>query len=130
MNEEVRVDKWLWASRFFKTRSKAREAINGGKVRVNGARVKPGKNLKLDDQILVQRGEDTFSIKVISLTGRRGPASEAADLYVESEESRLLREAESEKRKLQFVGDPHSSGRPDKKQRRRIIQFTRGSDGT
>ena len=126
MNEEVRVDKWLWASRFFKTRSKAREAINGGKVHVNGARVKPGRILKLNDQLFVQRGEESYSIKVLSLSSRRGPASEAAGLYAESEESRLHREAEAEKRKLQFAGDPHSSGRPDKKQRRRIIEFIRG----
>ena len=126
MTEEVRVDKWLWASRFFKTRSKARAAINGGKVHVNGARVKPGKVLKLNDQLLVQRGEESFSISVLSLSSRRGPASEAAGLYAESEESRLHREAEAEKRKLEFAGDPRSAGRPDKRQRRRIIKFTRG----
>ena len=129
MTGEVRVDKWLWASRFFKTRSMAREAINGGKVQVNGARVKPGRILKLNDRLQVQRGEESFSITVLSLSNRRGPASEAAGLYAESEESRLQREAEAEKRKLQRAGDPNSARRPDKKQRRRLIQFIRSGDG-
>lgn len=127
MAEEVRADKWLWAARFFKTRSKAREAINGGKVQVNGARVKPGRILKLNDLVQVQRGELSYTISVLSLSSRRGPASEAAGLYRESGESRLQREATMEKRRLQEAGDPASAGRPDKKQRRRLIRFMRGN---
>lgn len=127
MAEEVRADKWLWAARFFKTRSKEREAINGGKVQVNGARVKPGRILKLDDLVQVQRGELSYTISVLSLSSRRGPASEAAGLYRESGESRLQREAAMEKRRLQEAGDPAGAGRPDKKQRRRLIRFMRGS---
>lgn len=129
MTGDVRIDKWLWASRFFKTRSIAREAINGGKVQVNGMRAKPGRILKLNDQLQVQRGKVIFSITVLSLNSRRGPASEAAGLYEESEQSRVQREAEAEKRKLQCAGDPAGSRRPDKKQRRRLIQFIRNGDG-
>ena len=74
MDEQVRLDKWLWAARFFKTRSKAREAVAGGKVHWNGNRAKPGRTLNVGDELRIQRGEDIYTITIVELTGARGPA--------------------------------------------------------
>jgi ribosome-associated heat shock protein Hsp15 len=125
---KVRLDKWLWASRFFKTRAKARVAITGGKVHLNGARVKPGRTLHVGDRLRIQRGEEEVSISVAALSDRRGPFIEASKLYTEDAESRLRREAESEQRALQRASRAGRERRPDKKQRRDIIRFRRGSD--
>ena len=92
MDKPIRIDKWLWAARFFKTRSLAREAISGGKVHLNGYRVKPGRALKPGDSLRVQRGEEEFTIVVVELSTRRGPAPVAQTLYEETEESRVRRE--------------------------------------
>ena len=126
MTDKVRIDKWLWASRFFKTRGKARTAILGGKVHLNGHRVKPGRALNTDDRLRIQRGEEEFTITVMQLSDRRGPATEAANLYLEDEESRLKREAASEERALQRQARARRERRPDKKQRRKLIDFRRG----
>ncbi|MFQ5936695.1 MAG: RNA-binding S4 domain-containing protein, partial [Acidiferrobacterales bacterium] len=93
MNQEhsihtVRLDKWLWAARFFKTRPLATEAVTGGKVYVNGVRAKPGRVLSVGDAVTVRRGPYLFDVIVRGLAGRRGPASLAAELYEESKESR------------------------------------------
>ena len=89
----VRIDKWLWAARFFKTRSLARAAVQGGKVRLNDARAKPARILEPGDELRIQRGEETWVVHVEELSDRRGPASEAQKLYRETEESRVNREA-------------------------------------
>ena len=123
MTGKVRIDKWLWAARFFKTRSIARTAISGGKVHLNGARVKPGRPVNIQDSLRIQRGEEEFTVSVLLLNDRRGPASEAQQMYVETQESRLKREAEAEARSLTRSAKADRPGRPDKKQRRRIIQF-------
>ena len=125
----VRIDKWLWAARFFKTRSLARNAIQGGKVRLNDARAKPAKTLELGDELRIQRGEETWVVHVEQLSDRRGPASEAQKLYRETDESRTLREAQIERRKAEraAMGDRHR--RPDKRQRRQIIRFRQDRDG-
>ena len=123
MTDKVRIDKWLWAARFFKTRSLARNAISGGKVHLNGARVKPGRPVSIQDSLRIQRGEEEYLISVLLLNDRRGPASEAQQMYQEDEESRLKREADAEARSLTRAAKGNREGRPDKKQRRKIIQF-------
>ena len=85
--DKLRVDKWLWAARFFKTRSLATTAVEGGKVLVNGARVKPAKALKPGDELFVRTPGFEYTVKVAALSDRRGPAAEAAKLFVESEDS-------------------------------------------
>ena len=123
MEEAVRLDKWLWAARLFKTRSVAREAINGGKVHLNGHRVKPGRNLNVGDQLSVQRGQDTYQIEVLGLSSRRGPASVAQLLYQESEASREKREKQAEQRKYERQANAGPERRPDKRQRRKLVRF-------
>lgn len=116
--ESIRLDKWLWAARFFKTRSISRQAIDGGKIKLNGVRAKAARAIKLGDQVEVQRGFDTYRIVVTSVNDRRGPASEAAKLYRETPESISAREKAAELRKMQHQDTPQR--RPDKKQRRMI----------
>ena len=123
MDSSVRLDKWLWAARFFKTRSMAREAVSGGKVHLNGNRAKPGRTIKSGDELRVQRGEEEFVITVVEPSARRGPASVACSLYKESEESRIRRERLAEERKLASQQRPVRQRRPDKRQRRRLIRF-------
>jgi len=118
----VRADKWLWAARFYKTRSLAMEAINGGKVHLNGDRIKPAHKLVVGDHLTVQKGIYSFAITVAGLSLRRGPAEVARTLYSESDESRQARQALKETQKLQ--GDSSQrQGRPDKRARRQIHQF-------
>ena len=121
--ETVRLDKWLWASRFFKTRALASAAVSGGKVHLNGARVKPSRAVKMDDVFEVRRGYECFEIIVTGLGARRGSAAEAQLLYRETEASVARRRDEEEKRKLALMQRPRSEKRPDKKQRRQIRQF-------
>ncbi len=119
----VRIDKWLWATRFFKTRSLARAAVLGGKVRLNDARAKPAKALEVGDVLHIQKGEEHWVVHVRELSERRGPASDAQKLYAETEESRTMREALAARRKAEraAMGDP--GRRPDKRQRRQIVRF-------
>lgn len=128
MEALVRIDKWLWAARFFKTRSLAREAILGGKVRLNGNRVKPGRVLKPGDRLSVQRGEETFSLTVNALSERRGPVAEAQKLFTEDDDSREQRQAIAEQRALQRTEQSGRERRPDKRERRRLIRFRQGDD--
>src|SRR5215210_89549 len=99
---DVRIDKWLWAARFYKTRSVAQQAIEGGKVKLNGERTKPAKDLKVGDRISIQIGGYDWDVKVLGLSAQRGPAPVARLLYEESEESRTRREAEVAKRRSHF----------------------------
>ncbi len=128
MNSPVRLDKWLWAARFFKTRSIAREAVSGGKVHLNGNRVKPGRPVTAGDELRIQRGEDEFIITIIEPSARRGPATVARTLYEESEDNRSRREKLAEERKLGREAHITRERRPDKRQRRRIISFKSGLD--
>jgi ribosome-associated heat shock protein Hsp15 len=123
MDSSVRLDKWLWAARFFKTRSVAREAVAGGKVHLNGNRAKPGRSLNIGDELRIQRAEDEYTITIVDLTARRGPATVARTLYEESEESRTQREKLAEERRLNHIQNSSTEGRPDKRQRRRLIRF-------
>jgi len=120
----LRLDKWLWAARFYKTRSLAAQAVEGGKVRLGGERVKPAKEVKAGDWLELHIGEHQWSIEVRALSARRGPATEAALLYAETEESRERRE--------HLIAMPHVGphpgqgrrGRPTKRDRRLIRRFT------
>ena len=123
MDSTTRLDKWLWAARFFKTRSLAREAVAGGKVQLNGNRAKPGRVLKIGDELRIQRGEEEYTVAVVELTGSRGPASVALTLYEESEDSRFQREKLAQERKLAREDDAGRERRPDKRQRRKLIKF-------
>lgn len=122
--ERVRIDKWLWAARFFKTRSLATAAVEGGKITVNGDRPKPSRVLKVGDQLSIQIGYSQFVVNVLQLSGQRGPAPVARTLYEETAESAALREQQAEQRRLQ--GDVHGAGRPTKRDRRSLDQWRRG----
>ena len=116
----VRLDKWLWAARFFKTRALAAEAVQGGKVQVNGDRPKRARPLQVGDEIRVRLGPSEHTLTVRALSGRRGPAAEAAGLYEETAASRTAREALAVQLKsLHAVFGP-DRGRPTKKDRREI----------
>ena len=113
---EVRVDVWLWAARFFKTRSLAKQAIGGGKVELNGGACKAARPVRLGDRMIVRRGEETMEVEVLGLSEQRGPAPVAQALYRETETSRIAREAAREQRRL--AGAPvRPPGRPDKHDR-------------
>jgi ribosome-associated heat shock protein Hsp15 len=121
--DKLRVDKWLWAARFFKTRSLAADAVDGGKVHVNGERVKPAKTLKLGDQLAIRIGPYTWNVSVMELSDRRGPAPEAQKLYAEGEESRLVREVVAAQVRAARPDNPLHKGRPTTKDRREIDRF-------
>ena len=122
---QQRLDKWLWASRFYKTRSLASEAISGGKVHLNGDRVKPSRNIKVGDLLDITRGQFEFHITVEGLNKHRRPATEAQLLYKESQESLEKRQALAESLKILNANMPHTEKRPSKKQRRQIVKFKR-----
>jgi ribosome-associated heat shock protein Hsp15 len=124
--DRVRIDKWLWAARFFKTRSLAAQAVDGGRVQVNGARVKPSKDVKPGDELVVHIGSLEWVIDVRALSGRRGPAEEARRLYEEREESRLRRQAAIDARKALPEPAFGLRGRPTKRDRRLMKRFTGG----
>lgn len=125
MTDKVRIDKWLWAARFFKTRALARDAIKGGKVQLNGTRVKPGKTLSLNDRLTIRKGEIDYQITVLDLGDRRVSAQLAQERFEEDAESVARRESAIEKRKLDYRAHAERPRRPDKRQRRQIIRFTK-----
>lgn len=122
---EMRIDKWLWAARFFKTRSLAAEAISGGKVEINGARAKPSRTVRPGDQLSVRRGPYEWTIIVKGMAKNRGPAAKAQLLYEETEESVRKRESTAAQLKLERPPDFDAPGRPTKKDRRALQRFTR-----
>jgi len=124
MSEKVRIDKWLWAARFFRTRALARDAIKGGKVQLDGVRVKPGRTLSVGDRLTIRRGEEEYTVTVDDLGDRRLSASLAADKYTEDPDSRARREAAAEKRRLDRKVRQERQRRPDKRERRQIVRFT------
>jgi len=119
-DDRVRLDKWLWAARFFKTRSLAAEAIAGGKVQVNGDRAKRARPLQVGDQIRVRLGPYEHHVIVRALSARRGPAAEAAGLYEERPESIAARETLARQLKSLHVAFAPEKGRPTKRDRREI----------
>lgn len=122
MNEHVRVDKWLWAARFFKTRSIAQDAINGGKVHINGRRAKTSSKVMIGQQLVIRQAYDEKEVLVAALSDKRGPASAAALLYNETNTSIEKREQAAKMRKLTHSNMTPAS-KPNKKQRRQIIRF-------
>ncbi len=114
----VRLDKWLWAARFFKTRSLATEAIDRGRVRVDGEPVKPARNVKVNDKLLIDNGSDRWEVIVAALSDKRGPAPVARELYFETEESISKRELNKEARRLYPEPSLEIKGRPTKRDRR------------
>ncbi len=120
---EVRLDKWLWAARFFKTRAIARDAVQSGKVQYNGQRSKPGKQVEIGAVIRIPAGYDIKEVTVLQLSEQRKNATLAQSLYQESTQSIETREKNAQARKLSSFHSPRPDSRPDKKQRRQIIQF-------
>ncbi|MGI9246779.1 MAG: RNA-binding S4 domain-containing protein [Steroidobacteraceae bacterium] len=123
---QLRVDKWLWCTRFFRTRALAQQAVEGGHVQVNGDRTKASRQLKAGDRVLLTRGQERFEIDVLSIPSRRGPAPEARGHYRETPESEAAR---AHVRELNRLSGPVSSGRPDKRERRDLMRFVRDRSG-
>ena len=125
---QVRIDKWLWAARFFKTRALAVQAVSGGKVQVNGNRVRSSRIVQIGEILRVRRGEEEFTVTVLALSMVRRPAVEARLLYEESEESIRLRQESAKMRTMFAAGQSMPAKRPDKRDRRKIRAFTRKDD--
>lgn len=116
----IRLDVWLWAARFFKTRSLAKQAVETGKVEVGGQRAKPSRSVRIGDALQVSRGEETFQLQVLGLSDVRGPAPVAQALYAETEASRQARETARAQRLVMRDGFRPPEQRPDKRARRLI----------
>jgi len=121
--DAVRIDRWLWAARFYKTRSLASTAVQGGHVQVNGATCKASRKIHCEDEIVLKREGYTWRVTVTGLAEKRGSATQAATLYHEDPASQQHRERQQEEKRAQFANQP-AAARPDKKQRRQIIRFT------
>ena len=121
--EAVRLDKWLWAARFYKTRTLAKEMIDGGKVHYNGQRSKPNKIVEVGATLKVRQGSDEKEIVVLALSTQRRGAPEAQRLYRETEQSLANREKLAIARKMNALSMPHPDRRPDKKERRDLLKF-------
>lgn len=121
----VRLDKWLWAARFFKTRSLASKAVSGGHVHLNGKRIKPSRTVQGGEQLRIKRGVEEYTVNILALSSRRGPAKVAQTLYEETEESQAQREQAREQRRLVKAPASRPEGRPDKRDRRKIRKFLR-----
>jgi ribosome-associated heat shock protein Hsp15 len=117
---EVRADIWLWAARFYKTRSLAKQMLVSGKIEMAGQSIKPSRPLRIGDTLRITRANELYEITVVALSEMRGPASQAQALYTESDASRLKRESEREMRKLANAGYSPPAGKPDKRARRLI----------
>ncbi|WP_342323256.1 ribosome-associated heat shock protein Hsp15 [Kosakonia sp. BYX6] len=124
--QEVRLDKWLWCARFYKTRALAREMIDGGKVHYNGQRSKPSKVVELNATLTLRQGNDERTVIIKGITDQRRPANEAVELYEETAESIEKREKMAQARKLNALTMPHPDRRPDKKERRDLMKFKSG----
>ena len=120
LNQSLRIDKWLWAARFFRTRTLASTAVNGGKVHVNSERVKSSRLARVGDELEINRRRLQITVVVIAISAKRGPASEAEKLYTETPASRVRRESEVEQTQLFNASISFGSGRPSKRDRRRL----------
>lgn len=123
--EKIRVDKWLWAARFFKTRSQATQAVQGGKVHLNGQRIKPSRTVAVGDELRINKLEQVFEVTVRGINQYRRPAREARELYEESEVSQKNRDAQSQMQRLIRAPGAAPAKKPDKRDRRKIREFIR-----
>ena len=121
--ETVRIDKWLWAARFFKTRSLAAQAVGGGHVALNGNKVKPARLVNAGDMLVVRQGFDERTVRIVALSEHRGPAAVAQLLYEETEELLAKRTQAQELRRVMKLQEAKPEHRPDKHARRKIRQF-------
>lgn len=119
----ARLDKWLWAARFFKTRAQAQTAVKGGHVHLNGQRSKPSASLSVGDRLHITKGPFGFTVDVDALSEKRGPATQAQTLYTETQDSIDAREQAAAERRARRAQLPHHAGRPDKRQRRELRRF-------
>lgn len=119
----VRIDKWLWAARFFKTRSIAKTAVESGKVRCDGQRIKPSRVVSIGNELVIKQGHQEKTVIVLAIDDRRKGAPEAQKLYSETSESIVAREEQQAMHKLAAAANPTPDRRPNKKQRRKIIRF-------
>jgi ribosome-associated heat shock protein Hsp15 len=124
--DTLRIDRWLWCARFFKTRSVAADAVRGGHVRLNGQRAKPAREVKPGDMMTILRGQHELEITVTAIPARRGPASEAAACYAETAESIERRQRQAEQRRAAAGLDAPTRGRPDKHTRRLLRRSKTG----
>jgi ribosome-associated heat shock protein Hsp15 len=122
----LRIDRWLWCTRFYKSRSLASAAVTGGKVHVNGERVKPSRALAVGDQLAITRGPDTVELIVRALPERRGPAAQAQRCFEETADSVARRARLREQHALAAASAPRPQSRPDKRQRRLLQRLHRG----
>lgn len=121
--DKMRLDKWLWAARFFKTRALATDAVDGGRVKLNGQRTKPAHALRVGDRLSISIGEHTWDISVLQLSAQRGPATTARTLYAEDSDSHARRQQQvAERREL---GQPHPQRAPQKHDRRALAHLKR-----
>ncbi|MDN7136845.1 ribosome-associated heat shock protein Hsp15 [Pseudidiomarina sp. 1ASP75-14] len=123
--ENVRLDKWLWAARFYKTRSLSRQMVQSGKVQVDGQRAKPAKTIVTGQLIKLSQGSSVMEVEVLELSDQRRGAPEAQKLYQETPESIERRERETELRKMNAMNNPHPDHKPDKKERRQLLKMKR-----
>lgn len=121
----IRIDKWLWAARFYKTRSLAGAAVDGGKVHVNGERARPSRRVRVGDVLRINREGIEYTVHVEGVSERRGPAPEAQRLYRETDDSRARREEAASERRLRGGDAPAPVRRPDKRDRRLLIRMRR-----
>ena len=121
--DEMRIDKWRWAARFFKTRSAAQEEVSLGRVLVDGSRAKPSRSIRPGNLLEIRRGEEVFKVYVEGLSNTRGPAAVAQKLYRETQESKTMREARAAAAKIAFEPSVVRKGRPTKKEGRELRRF-------
>ena len=127
-SKEVRLDKWLWAARFYKTRSLARQMIDGGKVDYNGVKAKPSRNVEVGAIVKVLQGNVRKEVEILKISDVRGPATVAATLYKETEESVKNREKQLEQIKMNALLAPHPEEKPNKKERRALLNIKYGNN--
>ena len=127
MADTVRIDKWLWAARFFRTRTLASQAVDTGKIEIDGIRPKPSRAVKIGDTVLIRKGPYEYVVEVLGISGKRGPAKLAAELYQETDESQAKRAEVAESLKAERAAAPafEGRGRPTKKDRRDLMKLVR-----